>query len=214
MRTLTVQLDESTEELNKVRKLLWTKESQIQELDNEMKSLLHDMDCRKRKFEEKEAQSLDIIRELRGQIMALKQSLEESNTSNSHLTQQIQIYLIEIEKLNQRLHSDKRFKQFVDIKRQVNTLKDKNEILSLKVLEHENTVAMPVMKKSGKVTTKRSRVMSAGTRPMSQCRLQRPKSSNVRTLVSMYNGHDSEEEEAEEVVGNHVVNSESIMLNL
>ena len=201
VRTLTVQLDESTEELQKVRTQLWDKDSQIQEMDREITNLIGTIETKTRTFERKEAESMDIIRELRTKINGLKDTLEESQKSNKDLNDKVICYLTEIERLKQKLLSDKRFKQFVDIKRENNSLKGQNEKLSLKVLETENQPRIPMLKKSGKVTVKRSRVMSAGTGltsfSSSEGMLRRPKSSNVRTLVSMYPDSGSEEDEGQ-----------------
>lgn len=201
VRTLTVQLDESTEELQRARSDLWERESEIKRMDEDIKALLRDLDARTRTFERKEAESLDIIRELRRQFMAVQDELDATLESKDDLQRRLSECELEIERLKQRMRSDQRFKKFVDIKREVNTLKDQNEMLSLKVMEHENHVRMPVMRKSGKIVTKRSRVMSAGAimtsslASMSGARLRRPKSSNVRTLVSMQ--PDSEGDESQ-----------------
>ena len=202
VRTLTVQLDESTEDLNRVRKQLWEKEAQIQEMDEEIANLLGTLETKTRTFEKKEAESMDIIRELRKKINSLKDLLNEAQTSNKDLNDQIANHLREIERLKQKMMSDQRFKQFVDIKRENNSLKGENEKLSLKVLETENQNKIPMMKKSGKVTVKRSRVMSAGARnvfftPAGEGKLRRPKSSNVRTLVAMYPDSNSDDDDGQ-----------------
>ena len=208
VRTLTVQLDENSEELVRIRKQLWEKEAQIQEMDDEIASLIGTLESKTRTFQAKEAESMDVIRELRKKINGLKDMLEDSQSSNKNLHEQIEVHLQEIERLKQKMMCDKRFKQFVDIKRENNTLKGENEKLSLKVLETEK---IPMMKKSGKVTVKRSRVMSAGPRTAfsqlssaskgsfsaafpGEGKLRRPKSSNIRTLVTAYPDSDSEDD--------------------
>ena len=164
----------------------------MQEMEKEISSLIGTIQTKTRHFEAKEAESLDMIRELRRKINGLKEMLEDSNASNKDLTEQITAYVKEIERLKAKLLSDKRFKQFVDIKRENTSLKGENEKLSLLVKDTDFQPKIPMMKKSGKVTVKRSRVMSAGplvshvASSSGEGKLRRPKSSNVRTLVSMY----------------------------
>ena len=167
--------DELVEEKQKAVEGLSEKDKEIENLKEEMKSIIKTLAERTKMFYEKETETENIITALREHISALTNQLETHENYIQNLESKIKELNLQIERLKHKLKDDRRFKMFVDIKREVNDLKEQNEELQYRV-EKEVTLSMPMMTSSGKMTSPKIRSLSGGT-----CRSNsssRPKSSS------------------------------------
>lgn len=161
VKVLRVELEESREAVSKVQKELHNSEEKNKKLNEAMAQLAEEISRMSSAFKVKEMEFEALAKSLRDLIQTLEAKLAASENTNKQLRNDIQSHLAEIERLKAKLASDKRFVQFVAVKREVNELKGENQELMQKVLHHEDSQPFPVMKKSGKVTTAGSRVKSA-----------------------------------------------------
>ena len=151
------------------------KTKKIENLKEERKSIIKVLAERTKMFYDKETETENIIAALREHISALTNQLETHEKYIQDLESKIKELNLQIEKLKHRMRDDRRFKMFVDIKREVNDLKEQNEELQYRV-EKEVTQSMPMMTLSGKMTSPKIRALSGGTcRPNSS---SRPKTSS------------------------------------
>ena len=171
--------DELAAEKAKAVEDLTVKEKEVEEIKAEMKSLIQELTDRTKMFQEKETETENIIATLRKYIQTLTNNLESSGSYIKELEAKINELMLEIEILKQRLQSNRRFKMFVDIKREVNDLKEQNEELQHRV-EKEMTLSIPMMTSTGRMTSPRIRALSADPcRSRASC----PKSSRPKTSL-------------------------------
>ena len=171
LHTTKSQMEEAVESMRAMRQKMWDNDREMEKIRSEMSNLVREMTDKTNMFEEKEFELEHVILTLRDEMTTLKDHLSASQQSNADLRALVAELEAEIDRLKQKLASDKRFKQFVAIKREVNDLKDMNETLFHRVCEKPDHI--PVMKRSGKVA-----VNKHVTEPIP--RLQRPKSAMNR----------------------------------
>lgn len=92
--------------------------------------------------------------------------------------------------LKKKLASDTRFRQFVEIKRECNTLKDISGNIAQKLQDYENKRPLPAVKNSGKIS-KKSKAFGPGARPKTSL-LSRPKSPKVTLRQTHMTGERGE----------------------
>ena len=190
-RMLRVQLDESKEDLGKVRGLLNEKDAHMEQLKNQLGDILKQMQQKDLQSEKRELELKDILQEMKRRLAELTAQLEGTRGANLQLRQQVEDQEKEIERLRAKLSSDSRFKKFVNIKREVNDLREQNQSLYQRVTDHEKcSHHIPVMKRSGRVTSAGSNVVPPTATLVQQIAptpsatgLKRPKS--CRTLRSL-----------------------------
>ena len=176
IQKLVIQIDQSKLELEKALNQLRDKDSVINKMQTELTQLIQELAEKTKQFQLKEIEFDQLVIELRALIETLQLSVTNSNKENERLRKTVMLLRDEIEMLKKKLASDTRFRQFVDVKREYNTLKDVSGTLAQKVQIYESEIPLPVVKKSGRTATKKSAVSGAGTRPRTAI-LNRPKSS-------------------------------------
>ena len=176
IQKLVIQIDQSKLELEKALNQLRDKDSVINKMQTELTQLIQELAEKTKQFQMKEIEFDQLVTELRALIESLQLSVTNSNKENERLRKTVMLLRDEIEMLKKKLASDTRFRQFVDVKREYNTLKDVSGTLAQKVQIYESEIPLPVVKKSGRTATKKSAVSGAGTRPRTAI-LNRPKSS-------------------------------------
>ena len=188
IKVLRIQAEEANEDLTKVKKELSNSEARIKALQDDITNLVRDLSEMTHMFQTKEIEYENLTKELRKLIEDLYMRLQTSEATNHSLRENIEDYLAEIERLRRKLASDTRFRQFVAVKREVNELKDQKDELLIRVTAHEIDTPIPVMKRSGRVTTAGSRVKSAGciraTEQSLEAKLSRPKSAKTLRALS------------------------------
>ena len=178
-----------------------TKELRVQlsQKDDAIRSLRVEMDETRlalaesqRVCAEKDAECARMANTLRAEIDELQCSLRHSQSHSSELEEEIESLKREIRKLTQRLTNDDRFKQYVEMRREAETLREHNENLFSKVVEYEiDAPPVAVIRRSGRVTSARGRLR--GTPDMLTASLsQRPASSrpSKSTRLNMPTGSD------------------------
>ena len=176
IRVLKVQLDEANEEKRSAQAQLASGESRMKEVEDEIRKILAELHVKTRAFEDKDNLSRALIQELRDQVLDHKARLDESERYQTDLQDQIDAYLQEIEKLRLKLASDKRFKMFVEVKRECNDLKERNEVLLHQRNGHlGHAHSIPFLSANGRVMSPVSRQGSPALR------LRRAKSASVFT---------------------------------
>ena len=126
---------------------------------------------------EKDAECERVANTLRAEIDELHCSLRHSHSHSSALDDEIESLKLEIRKLTQRLSNDTRFKQYIDIRREADKLRENNETLLSKVVEYETaSPSVSVIRRSGRVTSARGR-MRGSPETLTASLSQRPKSS-------------------------------------
>ncbi|XP_013391044.1 myosin heavy chain, clone 203 isoform X3 [Lingula anatina] len=132
------------------------------ELIEALRKKLTKLNNEKKEFAQKEKDYEDLIARLRAQIAELQIRVEKSETIRQELEREIERLLKEIEKLKKHIGADRSFKNFVELKRELNFVKDENEDLRhfvrgkqpptlpvLKAVEHTSTKQRPPSAKSG-----------------------------------------------------------------
>lgn len=180
VKKLVIQIDESKLELAKAQKIARERDAAATKLENDLKQLIQELAEKTKQFNDKELANDKLVKQLRALIDDLELKVTRGQDENGRLQRTIQMLRDEIEMLKRKLSSDTRFRQFVDVKREYNTLKDVSGTLAQKVQIYENDIPLPVVKKSGRTATKKSNVSGCGTRPRSSI-LNRPKS--VRNII-------------------------------
>ena len=164
VRVMKVQVKECKDKVNKLEKKLHVVETEKREVEHHARDLESQLAALVVEMQAKATEHEDLIAELKNIIKDLEERLGDSKNRNRMLESSITGYLAEIDKLKAQFSSDKRFFQFVTVKREVDVLKDQNVELKTKLIDQETLIPVPVMKKSGKISLKGSRVKSADIR--------------------------------------------------
>ena len=139
VRILQVELSEARELSETAKAQLEKKDREVAAIRREMEDLLQQLADKTKEFEIKDMESREMLRELKVQIKDLVDGLQQSENENAHLRELLQACQAEIESLRAKLLHDRKFRQFVEIKREVIDLRDKNELLARKVLADEKS---------------------------------------------------------------------------
>lgn len=174
VRTLQGDLDGLSEERERHKQELANRDERIREVEEEMKAILMEFEVQTKVFTEKENMSKSLIEELKKHMTDLRNKLEASERYSSDLEEQINEYLIEIEKLKYKLANDKRFKKFVAIKRECNELKNQNEAL-LHRSHFGHAHSIPILNAEGRVTSPTGKITTG------MLQIRRAKSASVFT---------------------------------
>ncbi|ELU02402.1 hypothetical protein CAPTEDRAFT_208825 [Capitella teleta] len=164
VKVFKVQIVESKKKVIKLEKSLSACETEKREAQNCVKVLTTQLAALTQEMRTKKQDHQGAVEEFRESIRVLEEKLVSSENRNRDLETDITGYLAEIESLKTKLAGDKRFFQFVAVKREVNVLKDENISLQHKLKDNNCFTPLPVMKKSGKITVAGSRVNSADIR--------------------------------------------------
>jgi chromosome segregation ATPase len=159
-----VQVTESKHKIAKLEKDFKVCETAKVAAEHQVEDLSSELTALKEALQAQKEQQGELTQHFQSIIRDLEEQLRISEAKNVRLEIDIEVYLEEIRNLNAKLSGDKRFMQFVTVKREVNNLKDHNLVLQHKINEQECLLTMPVMKKSGKISIQGSRVKSADIR--------------------------------------------------
>ena len=163
-KKLMVQIQQSNVAIQKLRNQLAEKEAKVTEMEKQIKNLVQELMEKTKLFQEKEVEFENLVKQLKDMIDSLQKSKAEAEDKNKELLDLVNSLQNEIEMLKKKLASDTRFRQFVEIKRECNVLKDMSGNLAQKVQQFENKRPLPTVKKSGKITRKSS-AYGPGSRP-------------------------------------------------
>lgn len=164
-------------EMKEVRMQLGKNDADIRSLRQEMDEARLALAESQRLCAEKDAECSRMVNTLRAEIDELQCALRHSQSHSSDLEEKIESLNREIRKLTQRLNEDDRFKKYIEIRREAETLREHNDNLFSKVVEYEiDAPPVSVIRRSGRVTSARGRLR--GTPDMLTASLsQRPTSS-------------------------------------
>ncbi len=185
-----MQLSESREDAEKSKEDLHAQEALARQLTKQVLDLREEMAQKEAEWQLREASQQVRINELLSELRELREKLALEESDNAQLREEISRLLELVDDLKRKLSGDRRFRHFVDIKREVNDLKEQNESLLLRCVE--NSPPIPVMKQSGAVRssnavrTPAAAVMEAALtqnkHPASAYDSRRPKSAAGRLL--------------------------------
>ena len=178
VQNLIIHINQSKAELESAQKQVREKDDVISNLRCELSQSVNELAEKTKRFEKKELEYETLMTELQIEIRTLETRLVSSEQENAALRETVRQLRREVEMLKRKLASDTSFRQFVDIKRNYNTLKNVSGTLAQKVQIYEKEMPLPVVKKSGKTVKVKTNVTGVGTRPRSAI-LNRPKSARV-----------------------------------
>ena len=184
------KLATSEMEMKDMHAQLGKKDAEMRHLRQEMDETRQALAESQRLCVEKDAEFARMANTLRAEIDELQCALRHSQSHSSDLEKEIESLKREIRKLTQQITNDTRFKQYVDIRREAETLREHNENLLSKVVEYEIAAPpMSVIRRSGRVTSARGRLR--GTPDMLTASLsQRPTSSRPTMRSNVPTGCD------------------------
>ena len=150
VRSLKVQVDQYMEDVQILKDDMNKKDAKIEELHESLQSLMEELKIKTKLFEEKEIQLEELINVLRTEIGKLNDRVLQSDARSDDLQRRLAAAMREIEILRKKLANSGRFRKYVEVKREVLDLRDKNDALVYRFSEELKPV-LPVMKTDGRV---------------------------------------------------------------
>ena len=150
VRSLKVQVDQYMEDVQILKDDMNKKDAKIKELHESLQSLMEELKIKTKLFEEKEIQLEELINVLRTEIGKLNDRVLQSDARSDDLQRRLAAAMREIEILRKKLANSGRFRKYVEVKREVLDLRDKNDALVHRFSEELKPI-LPVMKTDGRV---------------------------------------------------------------
>ncbi|CAD5124068.1 DgyrCDS12371 [Dimorphilus gyrociliatus] len=130
------------EKAKKAEKQLKDKNTEVLEIKRELESLLKEISEKTQIYSKNIEEKENLLEEFKNIITELTDKITNSDKQIENLQGQVNALEEEIKRLKWRLRNDTKFKQFVQVKRELIDLKSKNEKFLLKSFDSESHFSM------------------------------------------------------------------------
>ncbi len=148
------------EELAREKNFVREQKEIVDSMKGEMANLIEEMAEKTELLTESKTKAERDIDEFKKHVRLLCEKLDEKDLTIAEQRRHTRELQTEVQRLKRQANNNKKFRMFVDIKKEINDLKERNEILECEA-DKMASLSLPMMTSSGKLTTPEIRARSA-----------------------------------------------------